>query len=163
MSRFDTLDRALTQAVFALALAIAAAWVFPALAGDPAAAMARVLEEDAQLGATRNHASETGPIAEAIRRYVAGLDALDVSDCPEAFVHALGRHRSAWEQSVAFFEQFPELRGELHDVFEMIRTRDEASSAGLEAAEAGIWSTWAEVEAVVEKYAPPGKAEPGSE
>lgn len=149
-----------SRAVLAAALAIAAVLMasVPAdMQNDPFSAMTRVLEADSHLGAIRNHNVETMPIAEAIRRYVEGLDALELDHCPDEFVRALQNHREAWNQSIAFFEQFSELRGELHEVFEMIRARDEASSDGLQKAEAEIWSTWTEVEEAVNQYDPAGK------
>lgn len=107
----------------------------------------KVLEQDTRLGTVRNNASRTGPIALAVEDYVAGLDALDLEYCPEDFRLALRRHRDAWYESVAFLEQHAELRGELHDVFDAIRAKGEKPREGLERVEAGIWETWAGVEA----------------
>lgn len=122
-----------------------------------AEAIRSVMEQDTQLGTTRNHASENAPIARAVEEYVAGLDALDLEHCPQDFRLALRRHRDAWHDSIAFFEQHAELRGELHDVFDAIRAQGETARSGLEAVEAAIFGTWAEVEQAVNAHhdAPP--------
>lgn len=117
-----------------------------------AEAIQAVMAADHRLGTIRNHASEDAPIARAVEAYVAGLDALDLGQCPQDFVQALTLHRNAWHDAIGFFEQYSELRGELHDVFEAIRGQDDTSRAGLEAVEADIWGTWAEVEASMKKY-----------
>jgi hypothetical protein len=105
-----------------------------------------VIEQDSRLGTVRNHASEKAPIARAVEDYVAGLDALDLERCPPDFRRALRSHRDAWYDSIAFFGQHAELRGELHDVFDAIRAKGKTSRLALEALEAGILETWVEVE-----------------
>lgn len=110
-----------------------------------AACVARVLARDNELGKARNHAPETAPLAEAVARYVEGLDGLDFTGCPPAFAAAFSRHRDAWKESAPFFEDFAGLRGEMHDLFDEIRSRDEPGKR-LRALEDRIWGTWAEVE-----------------
>lgn len=121
-------------------------------ASSYAAAIRAVIEQDSRLGKLRNHFSEDAPVARAVEEYVAGLDALDLEHCPPDFVRALHRHRDAWHGSIAFFEEFPNLRGEIHDVFEMIRARDHSSRARLEAVEAEILSTWVAVQNSMSQY-----------
>lgn len=113
---------------------------------DYAQAIAVVLAEDSRLGAARNEATQTQPIGQVVREYVAGLDAIDLQYCPPEFVTALRRHRDAWHDSIEFFDQFGAYRGELHDVFDMIRAEDQTALEGLEKVESAIWSTWEEVE-----------------
>ena len=117
-----------------------------------------VIEQDNWLGTVRNHAPENAPIARAVEAYVAGLDALDLEHCPPDFRLALRRHRNAWHDSIAFFEQHAELRGELHDVFDAIRAKGGTPRSGLEAVEAGIWGTWAEVEEAMNAHLGAGEA-----
>ena len=121
----------------------------PEAAGIGAEAIEAVLARDAALGGARNHAPETGPIADAIRVYVEGLDAIDFSRCPPEFAAAFRRHREAWRASLPFFERFGDHRGEMHDVFEEIRATDDATRYELEGVEKRIWDTWAEVEAAM--------------
>jgi hypothetical protein len=129
----------------------------PSPSDNGTSAVARVLQQDDVLGTQRNHACETAPLAQAVRDYVRGLAALDFSGCPDDFVDAFTRHREAWEASIPFFEAYHDLRGEMHDLFEQIRDRDPSTKAELEELEAGIWGTWAEVEAAIERTsaAPP--------
>jgi hypothetical protein len=61
-------------------------------------------------------------------------------------------HRDAWFESIEFFSQYSQLRGELHEVLETIHEKDEASHAGLLEVEANIWSTWAEVEVSMQHH-----------
>ena len=135
-----------------LSLVLVAAACAPASrhAADEAAAMRRVLDDDTRLGGIRNHASETKPLADAIRDYVAALDALDFDGCPREFTDAFRRHRDAWEAAIEFFDRFRHLRGELHALFEQLRAHDARSKERMEAIEAAVSGTWAEVEAAVE-------------
>jgi len=136
--------RMLPAAMLSLAVGLGCATT-----GQPqgqAAAIQRVFGVDAELGAARNHAPETGPLADAVREYVAGLENIDYDGCPEGFATAFGRHRAAWADSIDFFAQFGELRGEMHVLFEEIRRRGGETQDQLEAHEAEIWGTWSEVE-----------------
>jgi hypothetical protein len=121
-------------------------------------AIDRVLERDRVIGAERNRAPEQAPLADAVRRYVAGIDAIDFGGCPPEFTEAFRRHRDAWEASIVFFERFDGLRGEMHDVFDEIRRGDDDVRAELHRIEDRIWQTWDEVEAAARDYrvaAPP--------
>jgi len=119
---------------------------------DNAAAIRAVIKQDYQLGSIRNERPRHAPIAQAIKDYVAGLDALDLDGVPPDFKTALLRHRDAWFESIEFLRQYSQLRGELHEVFETIHAKDEASHAGLLDVEANIWSTWAEVEVSMQHH-----------
>lgn len=109
------------------------------------AAIQAVIANDNELGAIRNAASETGPLADAVRDYVAGMDGIDFSKCPAEFTEAFQRHRDVWEQSLPFFEQHLELRGEMHDLFNKFKA-DPATMAQIDAIDRRIWDTWAMVE-----------------
>lgn len=114
-------------------------------------AIERILAADDQLGDARNHDCEAMTIAEAIARYVAGLDALDFEGAPADFVWAFARHRDAWEDAIPFFATFPELRGEMHALFDQIRRSDDAARTELERLEEEIWETWSAVETAERK------------
>jgi len=119
---------------------------------DYVTAIHDVLSVDGELGMLRNRGTETESIVSSIRAYVAGIDGTDFSGCPEDFTEAFRWHRDAWEKSMAFFERFPSLRGEMHDVFEAIRSEGGETQTELERVEALIWDSWAEVEAVAADY-----------
>ncbi len=112
----------------------------------------RVIELDNQLGALRNMHCETHPIAEAVRQYVRGLNAISFHGAPDDFAAAFSRHRKAWEDSLPFFARYGALRGEMHDVFEFIRMKSPEDAADLEKVEAKIWGTWADVESAIKLH-----------
>ncbi len=120
---------------------------------SPAEAIQIVLSADEQLGARRNQACKDIPVSTAIRQYVAGIDSLDFSACPEDFSTAFRRHRDAWAASVDYFAQFDNLRGEMHALFETIAEGDSAQAAGYDRAMKAIMDTWSEVEAAARRNA----------
>ncbi len=115
---------------------------------DPVIAIYDVLSIDSELGIIRNQATETRSLAAAIREYVASIDSVDFGACPADFAEAFRAHRNAWEESIPFFERFPDLRGEMHELFEQIRRQSVDVRDELERTEVPIWDTWREVEAV---------------
>ena len=124
----------------------------PSKSSRAAAAIRAVLEEDTRLGGVRNHAPESMPLAEAVGAYVRSLDAIDFGECPADFTAAFERHRDAWQESIPYLEEYPELRGEIHDLFDEIRAVSADARMRIESIEKGIWDTWAEVEATVERH-----------
>ena len=111
-----------------------------------------MISADERLGRTRNQSTHDGSLADAVRGYVKSLDRVDFGGCPADFVVAFQAHRDAWESSISFLAEFDELRGEMHDLFEVIRKTDLETGLRLERLESAIWSTWADVEEVAEKY-----------
>jgi len=126
---------------------------------DYVTAIHDMLALDGELAVDRNHDSESVTIAEAIRRYVAGIDSADFSACPIDFREAFLWHRNVWEESIPFFERFPDLRGEMHLLFDEIRGRGAETQVELERIEASIWDSWLEVESVAADY---GAIEPSA-
>lgn len=120
--------------------------------GDYMTAIHDVLSIDSELGIVRNEATRTRSLATAIGDYVASIDTVDFSGCPADFTEAFRAHRNAWEESIRFFERFPDLRGEMHELFEEIRSQSIELRDDLERTEVPIWDTWSEVEAVAADY-----------
>ena len=137
--------------VACLALA-ACATSAPSKSSRAATAIRAVLEEDTRLGGVRNHAPESMPLAEAVRVYVRGLDAIDFGGCPSDFTAAFKRHRDAWQESIRYLEEYEEMRGEIHDLFDEIREVSADSRMRIESLEKGIWGSWAEVETAVDRH-----------
>jgi predicted enzyme related to lactoylglutathione lyase len=108
--------------------------------------MQAVLAQDKALGSIRDRASESGPLADAAQAYVVAIDALDFSECPPEFVEAFRTHREAWQDAVPMLERFPQLRGEMHDLFDQLK-QDPDTRSDMEALDKRIRDTWAEVEA----------------
>lgn len=103
-----------------------------------------ILKKDSELGEIRNHACEKISLSKTIDEYVSSLEKLDYSTCPESFTNAFKNHRSAWIDTKQITNRYPELRGEMHDLFDEInKTSDSTEFKKLVK---GIWDTWAEVE-----------------
>lgn len=109
-------------------------------------AIDRVLNMDALISQQRNLATHHVPIADAIRIYLTGLDAIDFEDCPQGFTSAFRKHRDSWEKSLAFFESHADLRGEMHDVLDKIREKGTDAATALDGHFKHIMDTWSEVE-----------------
>ncbi len=80
-------------------------------------AIRRVLDLDMKLGADRDIYCQQHSLAEAVKKYVLEIRAVDFSGCSDEFSAAFIRHTAAWENSIPFFERFPDLRGEMHELF----------------------------------------------
>ncbi len=101
---------------------------------------------DALLAQQRNQLPHDSTLAIAVRSYVRGLNTIDFSDCPGEFARAYREHLDAWAASEEFFEQFDELHGEMHELFDQIREMDESKRAELEKHYQAIFDSWAKVQ-----------------
>jgi hypothetical protein len=103
-----------------------------------------IIAEDAEAGGIRNHASKVQSLSATINDYTQSLEALDFSHCPDAFTKAFKAHIHAWKDLVSFTDEYPELRGEMHDLFKEIEIGEqgEAFKHGVQK----VWDSWAEVE-----------------
>ena len=111
---------------------------------DSKACIERVLQADNKLGTIRNHACEKIPLSETIRDYTKGMKALSYKGCKEVFTTAFDRHREAWDAMIPVTDHFPDLRGEMHDLFNIIEKSERADE--FKPRLKAIWDTWAEVE-----------------
>lgn len=100
----------------------------------------QIFEQDSIYGHIRNHASEKIPLSEVINNYTKDIKSLDFTQCPPQFKSAFDQHIDAWLDFKNVSDQYPSLRGELHDIFDMIgKTKDStAYKAGLNQ----IMETW---------------------
>lgn len=117
-----------------------------------AEAIQRILLADEQLAEHRNYACKDTTLSATIRQYVAGIDRLDFSDCPDDFTAAFRRHRDAWAASVDFFSQFDDRRGEMHELFAAIEAEGGQQQAVYEAALQPIMDTWTPVDSLARQY-----------
>ena len=106
-----------------------------------------VIDTDKSLGAIRNHACEKKSLSETIDDYVHSLDNLSFSNCPPIFIKAFEEHKEAWVNVTEMTDQYPDLRGEMHDIFEIIEAGPD--SAAFKYLEAEIWATWEQVELAI--------------
>lgn len=104
----------------------------------------RIFEQDSILGGIRNRAPQSTTLSEAVITYTNNLESLDYTNCPDDFVQAFQQHIDAWKKITIITDNYPSLRGELHDVFSEVElTKD---STRFKALVKRIWDTWAEVE-----------------
>lgn len=103
-----------------------------------------VIANDDSLGGIRNHACEKISLSETIDDYVYSLDNLSFSNCPSAFTVAFEEHKNAWINITEVTDKYPDLRGEMHDVFDIIAIGPDSSEFNFYLAE--IWATWEQVE-----------------
>ena len=108
-----------------------------------------VMAADSILGGERNHACKVKPLSEVIGEYVAGLEKLNFGYCPTEFTAAFKSHMEAWTAMIEVTDQFPDLRGEMHDLFDEIEKSEHASV--FKAKLKDIWDTWNAVEKAMAK------------
>ncbi len=111
-----------------------------------------ILKKDDSLGTLRNHGSETVSLSETIKNYSKALKRLDFSSCPEGFSKAFDEHISAWNQMLSVTDKYPDLRGELHDIFDQIKTTPD--SMVFETRLKAIWDTWESIDSIKKKHSP---------
>ena len=111
---------------------------------DASQCITNVFAQDDKLGKIRNHACEKISLSETIDNYVAGLEAVDFSNCPTAFHQAFVNHMDAWKKMSVVTSKYGDMRGEMHDLFDSIEKNkeDEEFPKRLKA----IWDTWSIVE-----------------
>ena len=112
---------------------------------SPSACMERVLKEDEAHGTERNHASETISLGKTITNYTQRLRGMDFGNCPEAFELAFYTHSQAWDSLVPIANRYPDLRGELHSIFDTLEQSQDSTE--FKRLLALVWSTWENVEA----------------
>ncbi|MEM7185198.1 MAG: hypothetical protein AAF466_00960 [Bacteroidota bacterium] len=103
-----------------------------------------IIAQDSVLGAVRNHAPETMPLSTAINQYAQDLQGLDYTGCPSGFVMAFHAHIEAWKEVTQVTDDYSELRGELHTVFDSLEKSPD--SVRFRKLVKGVWDTWADVE-----------------
>jgi|GEM_PF-122726 tetratricopeptide (TPR) repeat protein len=104
----------------------------------------KAIAQDDSLGKIRNHASETMPLSAAIKQYAKGLARINFRDCPKPFSEAFDQHRKAWLELRTVTDQYPDLRGEMHDLFKQIE--ESKDGARFKPMVKKIWDTWARIE-----------------
>ena len=115
-------------------------------------AIRSVLARDELIGKERNLNPHRMSLAESVRQYVEGMEAIDTSDCPDDFTRAFRRHQAAWVDLEQPLEQYGDLRGEMHDLFDIIEGPDNPGAEDFKPLVANIWSTWEEVQASLDRH-----------
>lgn len=104
---------------------------------------------DDSIGKIRNHECERISLSRTISNYTTGMKAIDMKDCPNSFSNAYDLHRKAWDEVLPITNKYPELRGEMHDLFKQIEAGKD--SVLFKKRVAAVWATWAEVEKASER------------
>ena len=107
-----------------------------------------VMKVDAGIAAKRNKACKKQSLGKTISEYIYGLEHSDFTHCPESFKSAFYDHIIAWKETLPIAEKYPDLRGEMHALFEQIEAGPDGDA--FKPLVAKVWSTWEEVEKVAE-------------
>lgn len=108
------------------------------------ACMEKVIQLDDSLGEIRNHSSENISLSETITNYVNQLHKIEFENCPEDFTMAFSNHADAWLSIKPITDNYPEMRGELHEIFSQLENSKDSSE--FNRLVKNIWATWEEVE-----------------
>lgn len=114
---------------------------------SPKDCIQKIIAADDSLGKVRNHACETISLAETIRNYADALQRLDFSTCPAAFTAAFKKHRQAWLDMIPLMEKYPDLRGEMHVLFEGLEKGEDADT--FKPLLKAVWDTWSEIDVLM--------------
>jgi len=113
-------------------------------------AIESILAEDAALAAARNLAPQRMPLHVAIDQYADALAELDFSGTPAPFRRAFRNHIEAWRKAGDATRLWPELRGEMHALFSVLKDPQFNPDAHrFRELEDRIFSTWAEIESAM--------------
>lgn len=112
----------------------------------------QVFAVDDHLGNIRNHACEKASLSKAIKDYASGLKEIDYTDCGEAFAMAFEKHRQAWLSALPITDKYPDLRGEMHDLFAQLEAGEDGENFKLIVK--SIWGTWNEIEQTITEADP---------
>lgn len=103
-----------------------------------------IISLDDSLGKVRNRNSKKISLSETILEYAYGINEEDFKNCSPQFTAAFNHHKESWLHMKSITDKYPELRGEMHELFDQIKEGKDSSAfkIRLEA----IWNTWADVE-----------------
>jgi hypothetical protein len=104
----------------------------------------RIIILDDSLGRVRNRICKTTSLSSAIRQYINAVDKFDLKNCPKDFIEAYKNHIQAWSDILTVTDQYPDLRGEMHDLFDELETGIYSDS--FKTLLKLIWDTWKKVE-----------------
>jgi hypothetical protein len=103
-----------------------------------------VIDADAKAGKIRNHSCEQKPLSQTIVDYVGAIRNFNYEGCPDEFKRAMLLHADAWNDLLPVARQFPDKRGEMHDLFTELKSGPGGEEFSLLVDE--VWATWADVE-----------------
>ena len=104
----------------------------------------KIIAVDDSLGKIRNDACNKISLSSAINQYVKSLKELDYIDCPDSFSTAFHNHLHAWINILEITDHYPDLRGEMHSLFNTLEKSEHSERFKILLNE--IWETWSLVE-----------------
>ena len=103
-----------------------------------------ILKQDDSLGKLRNVSCKQVSLSKSIADYTKEIGQFDYSNCPEALSKAFKTHKEAWNEMMVITNKYPDLRGEMHDLFDQIEIGSDSTQFKILLK--NIWDTWADVE-----------------
>ncbi len=110
----------------------------------------RIIALDDSLGKIRNHACKIVSLSESITQYHMGIKENDLNDCPEEFKKAFFNHQLAWKDIKIITDKYPDLRGEMHTLFDSIEKGKDSTE--FKKYLSNIWATWTIIESAVNTH-----------
>jgi len=117
--------------------------------GDEKNCIEHVIAIDDSIGGLRNHNCEKISLSETIKIYTDGIENISFDYCPRNFSKAFEAHKKAWVAMMEVTDKYPDLRGEMHDLFKILEEGEDKDS--FKPLLDKIWSTWADVEKAMGK------------
>jgi len=111
--------------------------------------MSRIIVFDDSLGRIRNHACEKIDLSTTIKQYLKSCRAMNYKECPVAFNAAIEKHYAAWDNMLPLTDKYPDLRGEMTQLFKQLKTGEHAQE--FIPLEKAIIDTWSDIDAVLER------------
>ena len=108
----------------------------------------KIIKIDDSLGKIRNHECEKISLSQTITNYANSLNNLDFNDCPQHFKIAFKNHEQAWRNMISLTNNYSEIRGEMHNLFNQIEASKD--SATFKPLLKNIWDTWSVIEKEIE-------------
>ena len=106
-----------------------------------------VIKIDDSLGTVRNHACETISLSETIHNYTYSIEQIDFTYCPKDFETAFKTHAEAWKNMTVLTDKYPNLRSEMHVLFDSIAQGKD--SLQFKPLLDEIWSSWSVIEDIM--------------
>ena len=108
------------------------------------ACIEHIIAMDDSLGRKRNHDCEKVALSSSIQLYLDALNNLEDGSCPDNFNSAFSKHKDAWNNILVVTDNYPDIRGEMHVLFDEIAAGSD--SILFDSLLKEIWNTWTEVE-----------------
>ncbi len=103
-----------------------------------------ILKQDDSLGKIRNASCKQVSLSKSLTNYTNEINQFNYNNCPEIFSKAFKTHEAAWNDIMVITNKYPNLRGEMHDLFDQIEVGSDSTQFKILLK--NIWDTWADVE-----------------